>query len=387
MNRGLIWFIPLMVLILNGCGGDGGGSTSTFSESGSNPSFLSDNKISVPMNSINTFSFKVVAKDASNVKYYITGKDSKRFFIDVMTGELTFNDIVDIQPSSTYEFTVIAEDGVSHREMQSITVTIVGSIEDSNQTIKNENDHTAPVFSEPIKDLTVQEHQTDLFRTVATDESRVTYTIGDGDDANYFNINRDTGVVSFISQPPNYDTKNSYNFSIIATDDNGNRSHQEVHITVIKPMPISTRFTRDNILEVVIDNDNGLMWQDNYEVQFVSKQWLTNDIYDICKNNIDSSACNDTSGDTAMNYCSHLTLGEYDNWRLPNIDELISITDNHNRHINDAFQNIIPKNYWSSTTFESDLAGAWVVNFDDGNDNWGGKSDEAYVRCVRVNNS
>jgi len=42
-----------------------------------------------------------------------------------------------------------------------------------------------------------------------------------------------------------------------------------------------------------------------------------------------------------------------------------------------------PNYYWSATTFASDSSNAWLVNFGNGNDRWGSKTAELYVRCVR----
>jgi hypothetical protein len=110
----------------------------------------------------------------------------------------------------------------------------------------------------------------------------------------------------------------------------------------------------------VVDSDTGLMWQDTS---------------DIPKRTY--------SG--AVSYCNSLTLGGYSDWRLPNIDELMSIT-NKNR-FNPAVKNIFSYTksswYWSSTEYKGDSSDAWFVSFRNGYDYYGSKSDKNYVRCVR----
>jgi len=125
-------------------------------------------------------------------------------------------------------------------------------------------------------------------------------------------------------------------------------------------------FIRDNQKEVVIDTSTDLMWQDNVDVigNANKKNWAD-----------------------AITYCENLNLGGYDNWSLPNFNQLYLLADRtkHNPAINSAFQNIENSDYWSSTTIVSDTSGAWLVDFSNGSDtmNSFGKLDPHFVRCVR----
>jgi hypothetical protein len=138
-------------------------------------------------------------------------------------------------------------------------------------------------------------------------------------------------------------------------------------------------YTRDNDKEVVIDNVTGLMWQDNSEAKTVTKPWVTQANYNAGK-------YNDTSGDTAATYCSNLTLGSYEDWRLPTRKELLSIVDlgRFNPSLDPEFLNFASSYYWSSTTNANNSGNAWFVNFFYGNQHYGTKYDDYYVRCVRA---
>ena len=122
---------------------------------------------------------------------------------------------------------------------------------------------------------------------------------------------------------------------------------------------------RDDTKEVVIDPNTKLMWQDNASVKTTTKDW---------------------SG--AIEYCKNLKFAGFSGWRLPSIDELLSITDDtkYNPAIKDGFLNITAGNYWSSSPDVSDSSGAWRVYFGNGNDLWGNESLSNLVRCVRDSN-
>jgi len=122
-------------------------------------------------------------------------------------------------------------------------------------------------------------------------------------------------------------------------------------------------YTRDNAYGIVTDNVTGLMWQDDSAVTSNSQNWTN-----------------------AGSYCSGLTLGIYDDWRLPTIEELVFITDKGKatRAINDTFVYVnTSSRYWSATTYASSTSYAWVVLFNYGSDFNYGKSVSNYVRCVR----
>jgi len=119
-------------------------------------------------------------------------------------------------------------------------------------------------------------------------------------------------------------------------------------------------FTRDNTAQIVTDNATGLQWQDDVNV---TKSWTE-----------------------AIDYCETLTLGNHTDWRLPNLNELFFIADRSktNPAIDSTFKNVVPNWHWSSTTVVGKENFAWRVGFNYGDDDWDGKSNSHYVKCVRV---
>jgi hypothetical protein len=90
---------------------------------------------------------------------------------------------------------------------------------------------------------------------------------------------------------------------------------------------------------------------------------------------------------SALSYCEGRSLGGHSDWRLPNIRELASLTDDtrYSPAIDTSFfPNAYASGYWSSTTCAYGPYIACVVDFDGGDVSYGYKDlGSYYVRCVR----
>ena len=125
-------------------------------------------------------------------------------------------------------------------------------------------------------------------------------------------------------------------------------------------------FIRDNDLDVVNDNETYLMWQDTSNTRL---NW-----------------------ESAIDHCEGSTFAEYEDWRLPNFNELYSIVDKNvsGTTINSSFTNIAngnlyPNIYWSSTSYNQDDTKAWTIKFENAENTRESKDDLNYIRCVRDN--
>jgi hypothetical protein len=128
----------------------------------------------------------------------------------------------------------------------------------------------------------------------------------------------------------------------------------------------SADFIRDNDLDVVNDTKTCLMWQDTSDKRL---NW-----------------------ESAIDYCETLAFAGYEDWRLPNFNELYSIVDKNvsETTINSSFTNIAsgmfnPNIYWSSTSYNQDNTKAWTIKFENADNTRESKTDTNYIRCVRDN--
>ena len=120
-------------------------------------------------------------------------------------------------------------------------------------------------------------------------------------------------------------------------------------------------------LETVIDQSTGLMWQ--AEGSLDRMHWAE-----------------------AQSYCDDLnreSFGGFNDWRLPEIHELITLVDYTRSYPSIVFISGIScqsNYYWSGTNYESEANFAWSVGFNVGCVNCNNMyAFELYVRCVRDN--
>ena len=124
---------------------------------------------------------------------------------------------------------------------------------------------------------------------------------------------------------------------------------------------LSADFTKSR--DVITDSKTGLEWQDNNESNSTKRSWQG-----------------------AIDYCESLSLNAYDDWRLPNINELKTLIDRSKEQpaIVNGFEYVQSDSYWSSTSIVDHENVAWFVYFYNGSV-FGDppKDDNLYVRCVR----
>jgi len=134
-------------------------------------------------------------------------------------------------------------------------------------------------------------------------------------------------------------------------------------IILIANVIVWANFTRSSA-GIVSDDSTGFMWQDFYPSKIIeSSTW-----------------------EGGIDYCENLILGGYSDWRLPNKNELISITgfDMYKPAINNIFLTIYSARYWTSTTYAEDNKLSWDISFHTAEVRaTSSKSTIFFIRCVR----
>jgi hypothetical protein len=177
-------------------------------------------------------------------------------------------------------------------------------------------------------------------------------------------------TAAFPNTPNNYfwsssvraaDTSYAWYVSFFGGNVGGNGKSNAYYARCVRggPWPQPARFTRDTSTTnqpTVLDNRTGLEWQG-------CARGLTGD---MCG----TGGATTLTWQAALDYCEELDWGGDTDWRLPNIDELKSITDNRRTTAPlidaTAFPATPSSYFWSSSSRASYTPGAWLVGFSSG---------------------
>ena len=180
----------------------------------------------------------------STATYSLENHDSS-LIINSKTGEVYLLSNPNYEAGSTISFTVVVEDAVGSSS-KDVTLTVVNVDEvaptfvDSSVANVDENSEAKLVYTaEAVNDIDVDG---------ITDHS-ITYTFGDNTDA-AFSIGADSGEVVF-NESANFEAKNVYNFTVVATDAAGNSSEKDLSLSITNLDEQAPVFVDSNYSEVV----------------------------------------------------------------------------------------------------------------------------------------
>ncbi|TQV79437.1 hypothetical protein FKG94_11245 [Exilibacterium tricleocarpae] len=209
------------------------------------PAFTSDTTAAVNENQTAAYTAVATDPDGGALTYTLGGADAGLFNLDANTGELTFKDAPDYESlgiNHTYDISITARDNDGLSANQDVIISV-------------SNVNEAPAFTSDTT-AAVNENQTAAYTAVATDPDggALTYTLG-GADAGLFNLDANTGELTFINAPDfeNLGSNHPYNISITATDNDGLSASQDITISVNDvnegPVPVFTSGTTATVNE------------------------------------------------------------------------------------------------------------------------------------------
>jgi len=150
------------------------------------------------------------------------GADADSFTIDPATGEVRFVTSPDFEAQETFAITLVATDSEGNATTQNVTINVT------------DVDNEAPAFTSDATFAVDENFGTDdvAFDVDAVDPegSAVVFTL-EGEDADQFAIDADTGEVRFV-ESPNFEVQETLNVTVTATDEDGNAASQDVVVTI-----------------------------------------------------------------------------------------------------------------------------------------------------------
>lgn len=135
-------------------------------------------------------------------------------------------------------------------------------------------------------------------------------------------------------------------------------------VIILSSFIFGAKLTRSE--EYVIDDQNKLMWQDNYDTVKIR-----------------------LNQENAVKYCENLSFAGFSDWRLPDREEYKTIIDKTRKDelkINRAFKYILPENYWTKDrTWQRNFGRyGYYVFFKSGAIYYQNRvAYKKFVRCVR----
>ncbi len=334
------------------------------------PVITNGDSVKVNENQYNAIDIEAKDADGDPLTYSITGGiDGDDFLIDPTSGIVVFKIPPVFESKDKYTFTVGASDGIDTTTKE-ITVNI-----------QNVTDTLAPVIT-TMPSVTVDENQHYAIDIDAVDVNgnTITYSIEAGDDADSFDIDPATGIVTF-KNAPDYETKKSYVFTAAAANSEGSTT-KRITISINDLDGKSLVFKTGQTQKYKTGDDGDYEAGRARSLTVHKNKTLTENITKVTwKNNDFLHSANHLD---AVKYCNAITHGGYKDWRLPTIDELTNLANRGAANYFGSFNIIKPDNYyWSNTPYVRETNKYYTFGFDLGEDAVESNDKIKYVACVR----
>ena len=164
------------------------------------------------------------ATDNSAISYSLATDSDSGLTIDSASGEVALTGDPDFEAKESYNFTVVASDVAGNSDQQTIKLSIINL------------DEVAPTITSSDNATVVENSGADqiIYTAVADDtadiSSGVVFSLAEGSDG-ALTIDSDSGAVT-LADDPDFETQQTYAFTVVATDGAGNATEKQVTLSV-----------------------------------------------------------------------------------------------------------------------------------------------------------
>ncbi len=172
----------------------------------------------------------VAPASANSVTYSLKPGSDAGLSINPQTGRVTLSGNPNYEAKSSYSFTIVATDAVGHVTEKAVTFNI-GDADEVGPTITSAGTAATIAENSGAGQAVYTAAGTDTNFVAPATANSITWSLKSAGDAAAFSINAETGVVTLVGNP-NYETKSSYNFTVVGTDAAGNPTEKAVTLNV-----------------------------------------------------------------------------------------------------------------------------------------------------------
>ncbi|MEA2017561.1 MAG: DUF1566 domain-containing protein, partial [Campylobacterota bacterium] len=339
--------------------------------------------------------------DAITSVTIVSGTHGDNFNIS-LDGTITLSDTVDFSDTNIANYTFAIKATTSSGDSNTVTVTInmiyaenlyiLSAVYDTNQTAIVDDDKLYIYFNQTVKPESFSASIADDLEIIG-EGSIGTGSITINNDSTYHQLiisnDSSTGGIApkfgidtiKISENTLTDISDTFPTNYIETviekykpisktgqtssyDENGTNDMSIKDDFYYSNLSLDINMTRDDVNEIVYDNNLNVMWQDT-NITTASNSWQD-----------------------AMDYCANLSLGGFTDWYLPSVQELNNIFDKSKFKpaMNSVFINTDYYGFWVRDEVSSDTSSAWILLVESGNLFPISKSYNAiYPKCIHEN--
>ena len=177
--------------------------------------------------------------NSNSVTFGLSGLGEDNFQINAQTGAVTLIENPDYEVNTSYVFDVTATDPFGNASSRTVTLSV------------SDLDDTAPQFlSGSIASAVSENEGAVLVYSIRTDDLHANYTLAGMDSDSFTLVD---GGVTFLGGA-DYESQSSYEFTVTATDETGNRSIQTVTMAVNDVDEVAPSFASGPVAAPVDEN-------------------------------------------------------------------------------------------------------------------------------------